>query len=57
MIPDEVKKFLKDAGSKGGKKTAEKYDKETRREWGKRGGRPKKGKNERNKVLEELVNE
>lgn len=42
MTQEELdREFFRKAGSRGGKKTADKYDKETRKEWGKKGGRPK----------------
>jgi general stress protein YciG len=39
---EEVRKFLQEAGRKGGLATLKKYKKKQLREWGKKGGRPRK---------------
>jgi general stress protein YciG len=36
-----IREFLKQAGRKGGKARAAKYDKATLRKWAKKGGRPR----------------
>ena len=41
-MPDEVKAFFRQTGSKGGRKRAALYSKAQLREWGKLGGRPRK---------------
>jgi len=50
MISDEqtiIREFLKQAGRKGGKARAKKYDKATLSKWAKKGGRPKGSKKEK----------
>ena len=51
MVRDEdkiIREFLKQAGSKGGRARAKKYDKATLSKWAKKGGRPKgSGKKEK----------
>ena len=51
MVHDEdkiIREFLKQAGRKGGKARAAKYDKATLSKWAKKGGRPKgSGKKEK----------
>jgi general stress protein YciG len=51
MAQDEskiIREFLKQAGRKGGKARAKKYDKATLSKWAKKGGRPKgSGKKEK----------
>jgi general stress protein YciG len=42
-----VREFLEEAGRKGGKARAAKYDKETLSEWAKKGGRPRRQSKER----------
>jgi hypothetical protein len=41
-MPKEVLKFFQATGSEGGKARAERHSKEELREWGKKGGRPRK---------------
>ena len=43
LMPPEVKAFFCQTGSTGGKKRAALYSKTQLREWGKLGGRPRKG--------------
>jgi len=44
MVNRELRKYFKKIGRKGGNATLKKFGRETMTEWGKRGGRPKKGK-------------
>jgi hypothetical protein len=46
-MKDELRKYLKQLGAKGGRTTLKKYGKRTMTEWGKRGGRPRKNKGEK----------
>jgi len=39
---DPVRQFLSQAGRKGGRTTVKRYGRTQLREWGKRGGRPRK---------------
>ena len=48
QLPPEVLDFLRNAGSKGGKKTVKKYGREQMAEWGKLGGRPSEQAKRRN---------
>jgi hypothetical protein len=41
-IPENVLEFFRATGSEGGKARAERHSKEELREWGKKGGRPRK---------------
>ena len=41
-LPEEVRKYLAQLASKGGKARANKYNKETLSKWAKKGGRPPK---------------
>jgi general stress protein YciG len=38
-----IREFLQEAGSKGGKARAAKYDKATLSKWAQKGGKPRKG--------------
>ena len=51
-ITPEVRKFYKQLASEGGKARAKKYDHATLSEWAKRGGRPKKVADTRDKERE-----
>ena len=48
-MSSEVKKFFKRFASEGGKARAKKYDHAILSEWAKRGGRPRKAKEEETK--------
>lgn len=41
-LASKYSKLMRELGKRGGRALAKKYDRETRAEWGKRGGRPKK---------------
>ena len=51
-ITREVRKFYKQLASEGGKARAKKYDHATLSKWAKRGGRPKKDADTRDKERE-----
>lgn len=43
---DELRKYLKSLGKKGGQATVRKYGKKQMKAWGKKGGRPRKDKSQ-----------